>query len=263
MPATGSGTRTGWNRRRAAPVEPERDPDARWVAALTGAELPAAHAAIAAAAGEHRLFGHLVRQHRKEGRSSYVEIAAPLELHAMVRLLRPEHVVEVGVSSGVSSAYLLQALEENGTGLLHSVDLPSRPRPGVVSRESWSLPPGRGTGWAVPERLWRRWDLRIGDKADVLPFLADQLPRIDLFVYDVPHDDRETRRELARLEPRLGRGSVVLIDHGPNGGTCAALRAWARRWGGSPLRREGLGLAGIRRPTVVTAARSMGETRVG
>ena len=40
------------------------------------------------------------------------------------RLVEPAVVVETGVAYGVSSAYVLRALETNGRGTLHSIDLP-------------------------------------------------------------------------------------------------------------------------------------------
>jgi len=229
-------------------MQVERDPDIAWVSALSGRSVSASAAAVAEAAHANRLFGHLAREHEREGRESYIEIDAPLELFALVRLLRPRHVVEVGVSSGVSSAYLLEALERNGSGTLHSVDLPKldrRPAEGRA-RASWSLPAGRSSGWAVPFRLRKRWDLRLGDKAEVLPLLAEELARVDLIVYDVPHEDRATRRELARLDRRIRTGGVVLVDHGPGGGMCDALAGWARDGGTEPIGRRGLGLYGAR-----------------
>lgn len=233
-------------------MQPETDPDARWVSTLAGVGETAARGALEEAARERRLFAHLRREHAREGRESYIEIDAPLELFALVRLLRPRHVVEVGVSSGVSSAYLLRALERNGEGTLHSVDLPSFPRRAAVargpSRWSWTLPPGRGPGWAVPRSLRARWDLRLGDKADVLPILASQVPRIDLFVYDVPHDDGRSRAEFRGLDPIVPAGGVAIVDHGHGGGLCSALAGWAASWGARPVRRSGLGLYGARRP---------------
>lgn len=227
----------------------EEEPDAGWVAVLSGSSHDRAADAIAEAGQQRRLFGHLEREHRSEGRASYIEIDAPLELHALVRLLRPEHVLEVGVSSGVSSAYLLHGLDMNGLGTLHSIDLPSRPRRArgrSSGGSSWSLPPGRSSGWAVPDSLRGRWDLRLGDKAELLPRLATELPRVDLFVYDVPHDDDDAFREFATLDPRMAAGSVAIIDHGPGGGLCGALQRWARRRGVSAVRRRSLGLYGSR-----------------
>jgi hypothetical protein len=233
-------------------MEAETDPDDHWVAELAGCSAASARASLAEAGSERALFRHLQEEHRREGRSSYVEIIAPLELYALVRLLEPTNVMEVGVSSGVSSAYLLLALARNGKGSLHSIDRPKRASPRAVARNStlpsWSLPPGRSSGWAVPERLKTRWDLRIGDKKDVIPILCDELDRVDLFVYDVPHDDTRSRDEFATLDRKFATGSVAIADHGPGGGRCSALSWWARRRGGVPVGRKDLGLYGFRAP---------------
>ena len=233
-------------------MQVEQDPDAAWVEALSGRDPEAAARSLDEAAGESRLFSHISREHEREGRRSYIEIDAPLELHALVRLTRPTHILEVGVSSGVSSAYLLNALEKNGAGTLHSIDLPSLPRgnrAGKTSpRDSWSLPPGRSSGWAVPFPLRKRWDLRLGDKREVIPLLARELSRMDLLVYDVPHRDATTRYEFRLLDPLLPPGGVAIVDHGPGGELCTALSGWARRVGTRPVGRSGLGLYGMRRP---------------
>lgn len=227
----------------------EEDPDVPWVAALSGQSLGRAKEAVDEAVAEQRLFRHLEREHRREGRESYIEIDAPLELYALTRLLKPSHVLEVGVSSGVSSTYILQALERNGRGTLHSVDRPKRPPANRSTQPSWSLPPGRFTGWAVPPGLRPRWDLRIGDKKVVLPLLAEELDRVGLFVYDVPHRDVETRGEFRTLDASLPAGAVAIADHGPGGELCEALRWWARSRGSLPRGRAGLGLYGFRAQT--------------
>jgi hypothetical protein len=231
-------------------MQREDDADPEWVAALAGTSVATARDALEAAADESKLFRHIAREHAKEGRASYIEIDAPLELHAIVRLTRPRHIVEVGVSSGVSSAYLLRALAQNRAGTLHSVDLPQvdrRPPPGAASaRSSWSLPKGRSTGWAVPFDLRTRWDLRLGDKRVVLPILVEDLPRVDLVVYDVPHEDAATFREFLAIDPLLPPHGVAIADHGPGGGLCEALRRWAKRRGVVPTGRAGLGLYGFR-----------------
>ena len=229
-------------------MQVESDPDVDWVAALAGVSRARAEHAVAKAQAERRLFSHLAREHQREGRSSYVEIDAPLELYAIARLVRPRHVVEVGVSSGVSSAYLLAALEANGRGTLHSVDLPSRPRrlAKSVGGVSWSLPSGRSSGWAVPLPLRARWDLRIGDKARVVPLLAGELPSVELFVYDVPHDEAPATNEFRSLDPLVPPGGIAVVDHGPGGGLCRGLQAWASARRAEPLRRAGLGLYAMR-----------------
>jgi hypothetical protein len=158
---------------------------------MAGVPAVRAEKALREASAERSLFRHIAREHAREGRRSYVEIDAPLELYALARLVRPQHVLEVGVSSGVSSAYMLRALQRNRRGTLHSIDLPSHPRRGTPGpHASWTLPPGRAPGWAIPLRLRDRWSLSLGDKSELVPQLALELPRVDLFFYDVPHDDR-------------------------------------------------------------------------
>ena len=233
-------------------MRPETDPDLEWVGHLSGARAPAAERAVSEAQAEHRLFRHIAREHAQEGRDHYVEIDAPLELYALVRLLRPRHVVEVGVSSGVSSAYLLQALDQNGYGTLHSVDLPQKAAPGRAPRVSWSLPPGRSSGWAVPFPLRKRWDLRLGDKREVVPLLAEELDQIGLFVYDVPHDDVRCRPEFLAIDARLPRGGIAIVDHGADGDRCPTLRSWGRRRGAPTWGRQGTGLYGFRAGTAAT-----------
>jgi hypothetical protein len=89
------------------------------------------------------------------GRSNYVQICAPFELYALTRLVKPKHVVEVGVSAGVSTAYLLFGLLKNDQdGILHSIDLPEVPTKKLSEKSiSWALPPGKKSGWAVPSYL--------------------------------------------------------------------------------------------------------------
>ncbi len=231
-------------------MQVESDPDVKWVAELAGVSVGRASRAVREAQSETRLFRQLDRMHRIGGRSSYIEIDAPLELYAMTRLLRPRHVVEVGVSSGVSSAYFLHALERNQHGTLHSVDLPKpEKRSGKARRNpSWSLPPGRSSGWSVPFGLRKRWDLRIGDKKEVLPLLAEELGAIDLFLYDVPHSDPGAFREFLAIDRRFHPGSVALVDHGGTQEICPSLRRWAKHRGASPVRRQALGLSGYRFP---------------
>ena len=81
--------------------------------------------------------------------------------YAAVRALRPDLVVETGVASGVSSAYILLALERNAKGTLHSVEI----------GDTSYLPANKEPGWIVPEWLRSRWRLHIGDVRAVLPGL--------------------------------------------------------------------------------------------
>ena len=117
------------------------------------------------------------------------------------RLLEPAVVVETGVAYGVSSAFILKALEENGCGVLHSVDLPPlRHR----YDEFWGI--------AVDEALRPRWSIHRGSSARILPGLLEEVGAVDLFLHDSLHTYRNIRRELEAVWPRLRAGGVILAD---------------------------------------------------
>ncbi|QYJ15731.1 hypothetical protein Rxycam_01559 [Rubrobacter xylanophilus DSM 9941] len=121
--------------------------------------------------------------------------------YLLCRLLRPRMVLETGVAYGVSSAFLLAALEENGRGELHSVDLPPlRPRA------------GRFWGIAVPEEFRGRWMLHRGSSRRVLPGLLAELGEVDLFLHDSLHTLQNMRFEFGAVWPRLRPGGAVLAD---------------------------------------------------
>lgn len=117
------------------------------------------------------------------------------------RLIEPETVVETGVAYGVSSAFILRALEDNGRGTLHSVDLPP------LRREY-----GMYWGVAVPDGLRGRWRLHRGTSASVLPHLLEKTRTVDLFVHDSLHTTRNMRREFDAVWPYLRDGAIVLAD---------------------------------------------------
>ena len=91
-----------------------------------------------------------------------------LVLYALVRILKPDRVVETDVSSGNSSTAILQALEDNGGGgELFSIDLPSN---GHVLKDGGRYPTHpKLSGWVVPDHLRSRWHPTLGDAKVVLP----------------------------------------------------------------------------------------------
>lgn len=117
------------------------------------------------------------------------------------RLQSPDIVVETGVAYGVSSAFILKALEENGRGVLHSVDLPP------LRKDA-----DRFWGIAVPRVLRGRWNLHPGSSRRVLPELLEETEMVDLFVHDSLHTRRNMRREFEEVWPHLRSGGVILAD---------------------------------------------------
>jgi len=122
--------------------------------------------------------------------------------YALVRIKRPATVLETGVHDGLSSVMLLRALERNGAGRLHSVDLPSTDLPAGPS----------GPGWLVDEHLRGRWTLHLGDSRALLPKVAAQIAPIDLFIHDSDHSRAFQDFEFRTVRPLLAPDGLLLSD---------------------------------------------------
>lgn len=125
--------------------------------------------------------------------------------YLLCRLSKPEKVVETGVAHGVSSAFLLAALRENGGGELHSVDLPPL-RPDAAS--FW----GVAAGCNSADGDTRGWHLYRGASRRVLPGLMRELAEVGLFVHDSLHTQRNLARELDLAWRHLIPGGALLAD---------------------------------------------------
>lgn len=163
--------------------------------------------------GETR--GHRYNTGRATGRDGYGE---GLRLYAVMRKLRPRVAVETGVCNGVSTAFLLLALETNGTGELHSLDLPEIAGQDYEPGTFWDgkggavVPAGREPGWMVPERLRGRWRLTLGRTQDELPGLLERLGAIDFFLHDSEHSEACMRFEFESAWMALRAGGVLAAD---------------------------------------------------
>jgi predicted O-methyltransferase YrrM len=121
--------------------------------------------------------------------------------YAVCRGLAATCVVETGVGYGVTSAFLLRALEENGGGELHSIDLP---------------PLERGAdeyvGALVPPALRARWRLYRGLSRRLLPDVLARAGTIDVFLHDSDHTYDNMRFEFEHAWTRLRDGGALLAD---------------------------------------------------
>jgi predicted O-methyltransferase YrrM len=121
--------------------------------------------------------------------------------YAVCRELRPAVVVETGVAYGVTSAYVLQALAENGEGELHSIDLPP------LGRDARKY-----VGYLVPEELRTRWKLRLGSARVLLPQVLREARGVDVFIHDSLHTYSHMKTEFAAVLAALRHGGVLISD---------------------------------------------------
>jgi Methyltransferase domain len=119
----------------------------------------------------------------------------------LVRHLRPSNVVETGVAHGVTSRFVLEALERNGHGHLWSIDRPP------IERE-WE----QQIGVAVDDAFRKRWSYIRGSSRRCLPGLLSRLVQIDLFIHDSLHSERNVRFELEQAWAVLRPNGAVVVD---------------------------------------------------
>lgn len=133
----------------------------------------------------------------------------PEILWAICRIMKPDIVVETGVQCGISSAVILQALEENGRGFLYSIDLPDEHILNIIPA---SKRRGMKSGWLVSQELQYRWKLIIGRSQDKLKSLLEELGLIDIFIHDSEHTYENMAWEYETAWHFLKPGGILLSD---------------------------------------------------
>ena len=133
-----------------------------------------------------------------------------LVLYALVRLRKPRVLLESGVGPGSSTAFILRALQRNGSGKLVSLDLPER---GSSANElavgfSQADPPG----WLIHPSTRERWDLRLVDARVELPRIVAELKPIDMFLHDSLHTYEHMHFEYSNSVPAISAAGLLLSD---------------------------------------------------
>ena len=166
-----------------------------FVADLAGRDVADARAALDEAANDRDLTEHLSRTVEQSERRGLMDresrLGRRVGWYALVRLLRPEHVVETGTDKGLGSCVLAAAVLRNGQGRVTTLDI--NPAAGAM----------------IAGKYADVVDLRIGDSLDALA----QLDAVDLFLHDSDHSAGHEARELAAITPRLTETALVLSDN--------------------------------------------------
>jgi Methyltransferase domain len=120
----------------------------------------------------------------------------------IARHTSPAVIVETGVARGLTSRFLLEALERNGHGALWSIDLPP-----PLDRELH-----KQIGVAVPRECRHRWTYVRGSSRRRLAELLGRVGTVDMFVHDSRHTTRNVRFELDHVCGSMQPGGVFAID---------------------------------------------------
>jgi predicted O-methyltransferase YrrM len=161
---------------------------------LTDHALRAHVQAVTAASKRRRLADLNVRYGRRIG------------WYALVRALKPEHVVETGTDKGLGTVVFAAALLRNGSGRLTTIDI------------------NPDAGYLIAGRYATVTDQRIGDSLSILAGLDS----VDLFLHDSDHAAAYEAAELAAVTPHLTDRAVVLSDNAQH---TNELAAWSETHG--------------------------------
>lgn len=141
-------------------------------------------------------------------------------LYTACRLIRPRLVVETGVATGVSSAYILKALDDNSYGMLHSIDMPNYEEVLAKSEPAYAwmkghpvamVPQDKEVGFTIPANLRTRWKLHLGLSSNVLPKVLSELGQIDIFVHDSEHTYKNMMFEYQTAWPSIKANGIPLL----------------------------------------------------
>lgn len=117
---------------------------------------------------------------------------------SLVSHFKPQYAIELGTCMGISAAYQGIALENNGSGVLYTIE----------------------GGAALAEQSRTNLQKLDIDCVEVinnsfskaLPDLLDKIPHVDFAFIDGHHDGNATLSYFEMLKPKLARHSVVVFD---------------------------------------------------
>lgn len=174
---------------------------AGFVAAVAGADLRRAAAAIDEIRADAALAEHVRRRTQEVGpRGQLADPAARLGRrlgwYAIARLTRPRLIVETGVEKGLGAVVLCAALARNA----------AEGAPGAYL--GTDIDPA--AGWLLTGEYARYGKVLYGDSLASLRTIAGP---IDLFINDSDHSAKYEGDEYRQIAPRLGERAVVLGDN--------------------------------------------------
>ena len=122
-------------------------------------------------------------------------------LYHFCRASKPEKIVETGVAYGISSTYILKALEDNKFGILYSIDSVFRPWQKVEM-----------IGSIIPNELRNRWKLILGKSTEKLTSLLNELNGIDIFIHDSSHTYENMMFEFDIAFKKIHKNGIIISD---------------------------------------------------
>lgn len=149
----------------------------------------------------------------------WVTVDDGLFLYWLVRKLNPKTIVQTGVCNGLSSAFMMMALDKNNAGgKLHVIDMPAvfNPKDPVWTKKDAVygvvIPEGKTSGWIVPDAYHANFEVISGDAKIHLPKLIERLPSVDMFYHDSDHTYDHMMFEFTEAKKKLTSGGLMVGD---------------------------------------------------
>jgi len=145
-------------------------------------------------------------------------------LYVLVRHLGPQWCLETGVYYGGNSAFILNALNKNGSGTLVSIDLPDRKIRQLATENGGRLDLRRhpavgdselydetlSPGFMIPDYLRSCWRFIEESSLSVIPRLDSTF---DFYIHDSDHSFDFMSKELMLVRAKMnGTGTMVVDD---------------------------------------------------
>lgn len=216
-----------------------------FVSGVTGESVERILGYFAELEGNRTLACH-IEQAVRRSRRRFVSDAVPrygrrLGWYALVRALRPLHVLETGCDKGLGTLVLASALRANGCGRVTTIDV--NPNAGILfaGHESNLI------------------DFQVGSSVEVIQRGSAV---VDFFIHDSLHTRSHELAEFRAVESRLSASGLVLSD---NAHASTALPCWAAEtsrqfcfFGEKPANHwypgDGIGVALKPRPGLLSAS---------
>lgn len=126
-----------------------------------------------------------------------IESASSMIVYGLTRLLKPQVIVETGVANGHSSFLLLKAIEMNGDGHLHSVDV------------------GKNVGGLIDTGERANWYLHVLNPRNArseLTHVLDSIGDVEMFIHDSDHRYSWQKIELELAAQVLNERGIIACD---------------------------------------------------
>ena len=124
-----------------------------------------------------------------------------LFLYALCKIIKPKIIVETGVAYGLSTSYILQALYENKSGTLYSIDSEFKPWESELM-----------IGSAIPDELKTHWKFVNGSSAKKLKGVLESVGKIDIFLHDSMHTYKNMIFEFESAWSHIKNNGFLLSD---------------------------------------------------